>query len=359
MLNINTLAYEKGSLTILDQTLLPGEETYKELRTKEEVFEAIRSLRVRGAPAIGVAAAYGIIVAMTGAKQDNFGDFYGEFQKAKEYLSRSRPTAVNLFWALDRMERKLISLGESLPGRVLQPFSSDHMLEELLREARLIHEEDQAACLAMGEHGLDLLEPGMGLLTHCNAGALATTGYGTALAPIHLGRERGYGFKVFADETRPLLQGARLTAWELTKSGVDVTLICDDMASVVMKEGKVDAVLVGCDRMAANGDGANKIGTASLAILAKAFDIPFYMFVPTSTIDMDIPSGDEIVIENRDPEEVFRMWYEKDMAPQGIKVFNPAFDVTDNKYITAIVTERGIVRPPYGENLRKIAETSV
>ena len=291
---------------------------------------------------------------MAGIKQENFGDFYGEFQRIKEYLSRSRPTAVNLFWALDRMERKVISLGESLPGRVSQPFSADHMLAELLREARMIHEEDQVACSAMGEHGLDLLEPGMGLLTHCNAGALATTGYGTALAPIHLGRERGYEFKVFADETRPLLQGARLTAWELTKSGVDVTLICDGMASVVMKEGEVDAVLVGCDRMAANGDGANKIGTASLAILAKEFDIPFYMFVPTSTIDMDIPSGNEIIIENRNSEEVFRMWYEKDMAPKAIKVFNPAFDVTDHRYITAIVTEKGVIRPPYGENLSRI-----
>lgn len=348
MLNIKTLEYKQGRLVILDQTLLPGREEYRELKTKEDVFEAIQSLRVRGAPAIGVAAAYGMVVSMQGTKAQSYGEFYEEFSRVKDYLAQSRPTAVNLFWALDRMEKKIRSM-EGWGGN-----PGARLLDGLTQEAQNIHAEDRAACLAMGEHGLSLLKPGMGILTHCNAGALATTGYGTALAPIHLGQERGYGFKVFVDETRPLLQGARLTAWEMSKSKVDATLICDNMSSVVMREGRVDAILVGCDRMAANGDGANKIGTASLAILAKEFDIPFYMFVPTSTIDMDIPSGKEIVIENREAQEVHRMWYKEDMAPKGMKVFNPAFDVTDHRYITAVVTERGVIKPPYVDNLGRI-----
>ena len=223
-------------------------------------------------------------------------------------------------------------------------------------EAVKIHKEDVNACKAMGEYGLSLLKPGMGILTHCNAGTIATSKYGTCLAPIHLGQERDYNFKVFADETRPLLQGTRLTAWELDKAGVDVTLICDNMAATVMKNGWIDAVVVGCDRMAANGDGANKIGTSGVAVLAKEFGIPFYMYVPTSTIDMNTSTGDDINIELRDGKEIYQMWYEKPMAPEGIKTFNPAFDVTDNKYITAVITEKGIVHPPYDINLRKIME---
>ena len=208
----------------------------------------------------------------------------------------------------------------------------------------------------MGEYGLSLLKPGMGILTHCNAGTIATAKYGTCLAPIYLGQEQGYDFKVFADETRPLLQGARLTSWELSKVGVDVTLICDNMASIVMKNGWIDAVVVGCDRMAANGDGANKIGTSGAAILAKEYGIPFYMYVPTSTIDLNTETGDDIHIELRDGKEIYRMWYEKDMAPAGVKTYNPSFDVTDHKYITAVITEKGIVRPPYKENLKKLFE---
>ena len=354
MLNIKTLEYKNERLIILDQTLLPRREEYLELETGEAVFEAIQLLRVRGAPAIGVAAAYGIIVALGDAKGRNYEELLEEFRQAKDYLAGARPTAVNLFWALDRMERKMLSLGDGLCMEPPWKQEKDYILDELLKEAQKIHEEDRAACLAMGEYGLELLKPGMGLLTHCNAGALATTGYGTALAPMHLGQERGYNFHVFADETRPLLQGSRLTAWELKKSGVDVTLICDNMASVVMKSGQIDAVLVGCDRMAANGDGANKIGTATLAVLAKEFDIPFYMFVPTSTIDMSISNGKEIVIENRKEEEVYRLWYREDMAPRGIKVFNPAFDVTDHQYITGVVTEKGVVFPPFEENFQKI-----
>ncbi|MEF9921876.1 MAG: S-methyl-5-thioribose-1-phosphate isomerase, partial [Anaerovoracaceae bacterium] len=209
-------------------------------------------------------------------------------------------------------------------------------------------------CYTMGEFGLSLLSPSMGILTHCNAGTIATAKYGTCLAPIYLGEERGYNFRVFADETRPLLQGARLTSWELFQSGIDVTLICDNMASIVMKNGWIDAVVVGCDRMAANGDGANKIGTSGVAILAKEYDIPFYMFAPTSTIDLDTLSGDDIHIELRDGEEIYKMWYEKDMAPAGIKTYNPSFDVTPGEYITAIVTEKGIIRPPYKDNIKKL-----
>ena len=226
----------------------------------------------------------------------------------------------------------------------------------LLDEAEKIRKEDEAACHAMGEYGLSLLSPGMGILTHCNAGTIATAKYGTCLAPIYLGQERGYNFRVFADETRPPLQGARLTSWELQKSGVDVTLICDNMASIVMKNGWIDAVVVGCDRMAANGDGANKIGTSGVAILAKEYGIPFYMYVPTSTIDLATPTGAEIPIELRKGEEIYEMWYEKPMAPVGVKTYNPSFDVTDHKYITAVITEKGIVRPPYDVNLRKLFE---
>lgn len=224
----------------------------------------------------------------------------------------------------------------------------------LTEEAQAIMDEDIASCKAMGEYGLSLLDKNMGILTHCNAGTIATAMYGTCLAPLYLGHERGYDFKVFADETRPLLQGARLTAWELDKVGIDVTLICDNMASIVMKNGWIDAVVVGCDRLAANGDGANKIGTSGVAILAKEYGIPFYMFVPTSTIDLETETGEDIPIELRNGDEIYKMWYEKDMAPNGIKTYNPSFDVTKAKYITAIVTEKGIVRPPYKENLIRL-----
>ncbi len=235
-----------------------------------------------------------------------------------------------------------------------KPQSVEAAKQRLFIEAESIRSEDEAACYAMGEYGLSLLRPGMGILTHCNAGTIATAKYGTCLAPIYLGAERGFDFHVFADETRPLLQGARLTSWELSKAGIDVTLICDNMAATVMKRGWVDAVVTGCDRMAANGDGANKIGTSGVAILAKEYGIPFYMYVPTSTIDLNTASGEAIEIEERDGEEIYKMWYEKPMAPAGIKTYNPAFDVTEAKYITAVITEKGIVRPPYRENLEKL-----
>ena len=350
LIELSPVIYKKGKLTLLDQTKLPNAEEYIEIRTKEDLYEAIFALKVRGAPAIGVAAAYGICIAIEEIEAGSFEEFFTRFSKIKNYINSSRPTAVNLSWALARMERRLLDLGDE--GN----FSKVRILEKLVEEAEKIRDEDEAACYAMGEHGLSLLRPEMGILTHCNAGTIATSRYGTCLAPIYLGSEKDYKFKVFADETRPLLQGARLTAWELQKSGIDVTLICDNMASIVMKNGWIDAVVVGCDRMAANGDGANKIGTSGVAILAKEYNIPFYMFVPTSTIDLNTPSGKDIEIEERKGSEITQLWYEKPMAPLEVKTYNPAFDVTDAKYITAVITEKGIVYPPYSENLRKLFE---
>lgn len=344
--DIIPVKYAGRRLLILDQTRLPGEQKYLEILSKEDIFVAIKKLRVRGAPAIGVAAAYGLYVSLRDSDAKTLEEFREEAKKNAAYIDKARPTAVNLSWALSRM----IGVLESFQGSVSQAKA------RLLDEAESIRKEDEASCLAMGKYGLSLLEPGMGILTHCNAGTLATAKYGTCLAPIYLGTEKDYHFKVYADETRPLLQGSRLTAWELSKAGVDVTLICDNMASIVMKNGWINAVVVGCDRMAANGDGANKIGTSALAILAKEYGIPFYMFVPTSTIDLATPTGDDIQIELRDGSEIYQMWYKEPMAPAGIKTYNPSFDITSGKNITAIITEKGIVRPPYEENLRKIME---
>ena len=346
VLDITPVKYTDETLLILDQTLLPGEERYIEMQTKEDVWEAIYKLRVRGAPAIGVAAGYGLYLAVRDVPEDRDpAEFQKALREASDYLVTARPTAVNLAWALERMVNRF---NEASPRTV----SEGKTL--LFEEAEAIRKEDEAACFAMGEYGLSLLKPGMGILTHCNAGTIATAKYGTCLAPIYLGAERGYNFKVFADETRPLLQGARLTSWELSKAGVDVTLICDNMASAVMKNGWIDAVVVGCDRMAANGDGANKIGTSGIAVLAKEYGIPFYMYVPTSTVDLNTKTGDDIHIELRDGEEIYKMWYEKPMAPEGVKTYNPSFDVTSAEYITAVITEKGIVRPPYRENLAKL-----
>lgn len=338
---------EKGAVIILDQTALPNETVYKTHTTKESIWEAIHKLEVRGAPAIGIAAAYGIYVVMNQSLADDIDAFSEEFKSVKAYLASSRPTAVNLFWALDRMEN---CLNENKDKTVLD------IKLALREEAETIRREDEEVCRNIGENALTLLKPGMGLLTHCNAGTIATSKYGTALAPVYLGEERGYGFKVFADETRPLLQGARLTTWELNEAGIDVTLICDNMASVVMKNGWINAVLVGCDRVAANGDAANKIGTAGVAILAKEYGIPFYVHAPLSTIDRETKSGEGIEIEFRRGEEIYEAWYTKPMAPKGIKTYNPAFDVTDAKYITAIITEKGIAYPPYEKSLKEMFE---
>ena len=330
---------------ILDQTKLPCEEIYIEIMTKKDVWNAIYQLKVRGAPAIGIAAAYGIYISLKNSKANSLSEFYTELKAVKDYLITARPTAVNLKKALDRIETKF---QKSLIANVEDAKSM------LLAEAEDIRREDEAACYAMGQYGLSLLKPNMGVLTHCNAGTIATAKYGTCLAPIYLGHKKGYDFKMFVDETRPLLQGARLTTWELNKAGIDVTLICDNMASIVMKNGWIDAVVVGCDRMAANGDGANKIGTSGVAILAKEYNIPFYMFVPTSTLDMNTPTGDDIFIELRKGEEIYKMWYKKNMAPEGVKTYNPSFDITPAKNITAVITEKGIVYPPYKENFIKL-----
>lgn len=363
--DIAPVKFEDDKMLILDQTKLPGEEVYIEMKTKEDVWDAIFKLKVRGAPAIGVAAAYGLYISTRDFAGTQVKDFREYVRETSEYLNSARPTAVNLSWALARCEKMLDKYLEAF-DRAADGFlcSCDHCSGDQVDDAKLllfdeaekIRKEDEAACYAMGEYGLSLLEPNMGILTHCNAGTIATAKYGTCLAPIYLGQERGYNFRVFADETRPLLQGARLTSWELSKAGVDVTLICDNMASIVMKNGWVDAVVVGCDRMAANGDGANKIGTSGVAILAKEYGIPFYMYVPTSTIDLNTETGADIHIELRDGKEIYQMWYEKDMAPAGVKTYNPSFDVTDHKYITAVITEKGIVRPPYKENLKKLFE---
>lgn len=336
-----------NALVLLDQTLLPAEKKFIRLTTQEEIWEAINSLRVRGAPAIGIAAGYGCYLGVKQSRATKFEDFMADFISVKKYLATSRPTAVNLFWALERMEERLmVHRGQSI----------DEIKEALRDESEKIRDDDEKVCEAIGMNGLTLLKPGWGLLTHCNAGTIATAKYGTALSPVYIGNSRGYNFRVFADETRPLLQGARLTAWELHESGVDVTLICDNMASVVMREGKIQAVLVGCDRVAANGDAANKIGTSGVAILAKYYNIPFYVCAPLSTIDMKCKNGEDIHIEMRDGCEITDKWYEKPMAPNGVSVYNPCFDVTENSLITAIITEKGICYPPYTDSISKMFE---
>ena len=338
---------EQSALVILDQTLLPGKAELISLHTAQEIWDAIYLLKVRGAPAIGVAAAFGIYLLAKQIHAEDYDTFYQEFRKQKDYLNSARPTAVNLSWALNRMEQVCVR-NQNLPVA--------EILAKLKEEAVRMKEEDIQVCKAIGEYGLTLVKPGDGILTHCNAGQLATCKYGTATAPIYLGQERGYHFRVFADETRPLLQGARLTAYELYSSGVDVTLICDNMSATVMKNGWINAVFVGCDRVAANGDTANKIGTSVVATVAKRYNVPVYICAPTSTIDMQTATGADITIEQRPAHEVTDMWYEKPMAPAGVKVFNPAFDVTDHDLIAGIVTEYGIAREPYTESLREIFE---
>ena len=332
-------------VVILDQTRLPGSVTYLELGTAEEIYDAIRRLKVRGAPAIGICAAFGMYVLSLSMPRESYEEFSKEFSRVKEYIGSSRPTAVNLGWALQRMERVV----SEYPGA---PVSE--ICVKLKEEALEIQQEDMDMCRRISEYGLSLIKNGDGILTHCNAGPLATSRYGTALGPLFLGKERGMEFKVFADETRPLLQGARLTSYELEQGGIDVTLICDNMASMVMKNGWVQACFVGCDRVAANGDTANKIGTSGVAILADYYHIPFYVLGPSSTIDLNCPTGAHIPIELRPPEEIKEQFYKQPMALPKTKCYNPAFDVTDHTLITAIVTDRGIFRAPYTESLQKM-----
>lgn len=329
---------------ILDQTLLPSEVRFMEIRTAQQMWDAIKMLCVRGAPAIGVAAGYGVAASMQEYVDKPVEIYHAELQKVIDYLSTSRPTAVNLFWALDRMKEAGSSHRDDANA------VTQKVLEE---EAKAIEKYEENACIAIGENALMLLKDGMTLLTHCNAGGLATVHYGTALAPMLLGKERGIHFKVYADETRPLLQGARLTAWELHQAGIDVTVITDNMAGMLMKQGKIDAVIVGCDRVAANGDAANKIGTYSVAVLAKHHQIPFYVAGPVSTIDVNTPTGDDIPIEERDSEEV-SCGFGKRTAPEGVKVYNPAFDVTPHELITAIITDKGIVEDPDEAGIAKV-----
>ncbi len=321
---MENIRYENGVLYILDQSLLPNREVYIAPQTKEDYFYAIKRLQVRGAPAIGIFAAY----AMALLDEDK--------SELKKYLDSSRPTAVNLSWATERM---------------LKAYNEG---KDLIEEAIAIHNEDRERCRKISEYGLSLLHNGDGILTHCNAGALATSSYGTGLGPLLLGKEKGYEFHVFTDETRPLLQGARITSYELEKAGIDVTLICDNMAATVMSQGKINAVLVGADRIAANGDTANKIGTSGAAIIAKHYGVPFYVLAPTSTIDFNLETGKEIVIEEREASEIKELYFTEPTALQETKCYNPAFDVTDRNLITAIITEKGIVNNPDKERMEKL-----
>lgn len=333
------------SIVILDQTLLPNETRYLTLTDKHSMWEAIYKLRVRGAPCIGIFAAYAMAVLAKSITAPRFDDFYREYVSISAYLNSSRPTAINLACMLRRMDG-IVRAHADAPRDVL--------LNALDREARAIHEEDMQMCRRISEYGLSLLHDGDGVITHCNAGPLATSRYGTAQGPFYLAKEQGVHIHVYVDETRPLLQGARLTSYELTKAGVPCTLICDNMASIVMKQGKVQAVFFGCDRIARNGDVANKIGSSGLAVLANYYGIPVYSLGPSTTIDFDCPSGDAIPIEERPQSEIRELYYTQPMALAEVQCYNPAFDVTDHGLLHGIVTERGIVRPPFEENFRKL-----
>ena len=339
------LSDDGKAVVILDQTQLPNRKVYLRLETAEDIYDAIYLLKVRGAPAIGICGAYGMYCLALQMRGKDKPEFVREFDRYKKYLMASRPTAVNLSWGLNRMEAVIKKHREE---------NTEEICRHLREEALAIQREDVEMCRSISEYGLSLIRDGDGILTHCNAGPLATSRYGTALGPLLLGREKGMNFRVFADETRPLLQGARLTSYELQNAGVDVTLICDNMAGTVMKNGWVQACFVGCDRVAANGDTANKIGTSQVAILAAYYKIPFYVLGPTSTIDLECPSGDSIPVEIRDGREIKDKFYRESMAPLSVKCYNPAFDITDHSLISGIVTEYGICRPPYTDSLRMI-----
>ena len=343
---IKTLEWTDSGVRFIDQTKLPTEETYVTCKTHEQVADVIRKMVVRGAPAIGVAAAMGIALGIKNSKAATGVELKQEFERICDLIGKTRPTAVNLFWAIRRMRQKF----EYFRMRTIPQIK-----QELIEEAQRMHAEDIAANQAMGRHGATLMPTSGGVLTHCNAGALATCGYGTALGVIRAAVEQGKKLHVYADETRPFLQGSRLTAWELMKDGIPTTVISDNMAGAMMKQGKIGAIVVGADRIAANGDVANKIGTYTVAVLAKEHAIPFYVAAPFSTIDLETSNGSTITIEQRNAREVTHI-AGKAIAPEGVEVENPAFDVTPGKYVTAIITERGIARAPYNESLRKLAE---
>lgn len=343
---IQTLEWTDSGVRFIDQTKLPTEEVYVTCRTYEQVADVIRNMVVRGAPAIGVAAAMGIALAVKNSKAETVGELKQEFDRACEVIGKTRPTAVNLFWAIRRMQEKF----ERVRVRPVPQIK-----QSLMEEAQRMHAEDIAANQAMGRHGATLMPASGGVLTHCNAGALATCGYGTALGVIRAAVEQGKKIQVYADETRPFLQGSRLTAWELMKDGIPTTVISDNMAGAMMKQGKINAIVVGADRIAANGDVANKIGTYTVAVLAKEHGIPFFVAAPFSTIDLNTSEGSQIPIEQRNVREVTHIGG-KQMVPDGVQVENPAFDVTPAQYVSAIITERGIARAPYEESLKKLAE---
>ena len=342
------LSDDGKAIIIIDQTKLPGKVEILRLEKQDEIIDAIYTLKVRGAPAIGVAAGFGAYLAALEIAEiigDDRNAFDAEYNKALEKLNAARPTAVNLSWATSEMWAVVENNKDNSPSAIV---------EKLKQASMKIYEGDIDTCRRIGEHGFSLLKPSMTCLTHCNAGKLATAGIGTALAPIYVAKEKGYEIKVYCDETRPLLQGARLTAWELTEAGIDTTLACDNMVFSLMSQGKIDAVFVGCDRAAANGDIANKIGTASVAVNANYFNIPLYVCLPKSSIDASCPSGKEIVIEQRAASEVTDLWYKNPMAPSGVNVYNPAFDVTPAELVTAIITEEGILYPPFSDSIAKL-----
>jgi methylthioribose-1-phosphate isomerase len=348
---IQTLEWTDHGVRFLDQTKLPTEETYVTCKTHEQVADVIRNMVVRGAPAIGVAAALGIALGVNNSKAESSADLKRDFDQICEVIGKTRPTAVNLFWAIRHMQEKF----ERVRVRPIP-----HIKQALIEEAQCMHAEDIAANQAMGRHGATLMPASGGVLTHCNAGALATAGYGTALGVIRAAVEQGKAIHVYADETRPFLQGSRLTAWELMKDGIPTTVISDSMAGAMMRQGKIKAIVVGADRIAANGDVANKIGTYTVAVLAKEHGIPFYVAAPISTVDLACPDGSQIPIEQRNAKEVTHI-AGKQMVPEGVSIENPAFDVTPAQYVAAIITEKGIARPPFDNSLRKLAieETEV
>ena len=341
---VKSIEWIDEELLLLDQTQLPVDVVVERQETIEQVWDSIKQLKVRGAPAIGVAGAYGLVVGMRDDADLDREDFLARLKERADYLDSARPTAVNLSWALKRVVRKATE-SDAANGKEL--------LDVVRAEAVEIHHEDEQLCKRIGENGVDLIQPGSGVLTHCNAGRLATSEYGTATAPMYLAHERGVEFRVYSDESRPLLQGSRLTSWELQQAGIDVTVITDNMAAHIMSKGLIDLVIVGTDRIAANGDVANKIGTLGVAILAKHFGIPFYVASPFSTIDLDTPTGDDITIEERGVDEVTHFGLRR-TAPEDIKVRNPAFDVTPNELVTGIITDKGMIKPPYSEALKDV-----
>jgi methylthioribose-1-phosphate isomerase len=346
---IQTLEWTDEGVRFIDQTKLPTEEVYVNCKTHQQVADVIRNMVVRGAPAIGVAAAMGIALGVNNSNAETTGDLKRDFDAVCDTISKTRPTAVNLFWAIRRMQEKFEGIG-------IRPIPQ--IKQELIEEAKRMHAEDIAANQAMGRHGATLMPSAGGVLTHCNAGALATAGYGTALGVIRAAVEQGKKIHVYADETRPFLQGSRLTAWELMKDGIPTTVISDNMAGAMMKQGKIGAIVVGADRIARNGDVANKIGTYTVAVLAKEHGIPFYVAAPTSTVDLACPDGSGIPIEQRNRNEVTHI-AGKQMVPDGVSVENPAFDVTPAKYVAAIITEKGVARAPYEESLPRLAAQEV